>query len=300
MGEGCRAGGEHCEGDPAADRGPFAHLVLVESEAALGVLECGLDGPAEPGDADQPGETGALGVLGQVGQVVGVLVLAPVPADQQALLTLGPSRVEREVAPGVDPLAARASPGGSVRPVPGRDLLGEVLDPHRLDRGVGPGLAVLADFEHVGDALGLGAAPHRFASAVDGVAGQGGGDLARGDAAGQDLFGLNEFRGEADLLGDPDGGHPLRIGRPGFGQVELVVDQVAAVGGGPGGEDGHGHVLDAARGAGVLPLDADGVLAFLQVAGLVENEPVRAARRSAPRPRRPRYRGRRPRPRPRR
>ena len=74
------------------------------------------------------------------------------------------------------------------------------------------------------------------------------------------------------VVGNARGGHPLRIGCPGFGQVELVVDQVAAVGGGPGGEDGHGRVLDAACGAGVLPLDADGVLAFLQVAGLVEYE----------------------------
>jgi hypothetical protein len=54
------AGGEQGKGDPAADRPPGAHLVLVKSEAALGVLERGLDRPTESGDADQPAGSSRL------------------------------------------------------------------------------------------------------------------------------------------------------------------------------------------------------------------------------------------------
>lgn len=90
------------------DRGPFAHLVLVESEAALGVLEGRLDRPAKSGDADQQRQSGSAARLGQVGQVVGVLVLTAVPADQQVPFACGSGRVEGEIAPGRRP-AVRAS-----------------------------------------------------------------------------------------------------------------------------------------------------------------------------------------------
>ena len=66
--------------------------MLVEPEAALGVLEGRLDRPAESGDPDQPGQAAGR-VFGQVGQVVGALVLAAVPADQQSPLTAGPCGV---------------------------------------------------------------------------------------------------------------------------------------------------------------------------------------------------------------
>src|SRR5271170_2638295 len=68
-------GGEHGEGDPPVPGGPAADLVLVQPGDALAGLEVFLDGPAEPGDADQGGQRDRVRSVAAVeGQFPGVLV----------------------------------------------------------------------------------------------------------------------------------------------------------------------------------------------------------------------------------
>lgn len=78
---------------------------------------------------------------------------------------------------------------------------------------------------------------------------------------------------ELHLVGYPGRPAAFGIGAPGLpGQVEASVDQCPSLAGGVGEEDADLGVLDAAGGAGVLPLHSRRGTALLHETGLVDNE----------------------------
>lgn len=79
--------------------------------------------------------------------------------------------------------------------------------------------------------------------------------------------------GELHRLGYPGRGAAFRVIGPGvFREVEPSVDQGPAPAGGQGEEHADLGVLDASRGAGVLPLHPCRGLALLEEAGLVHDQ----------------------------
>jgi hypothetical protein len=59
---------------------------------------------------------------------------------------------------------------------------------------------------------------------------------------------------------------------PGFGQVDLPVDQCGPAAGGVGQVDGHLRVLDPACCAGVLALGRQGEITLLEVTSVVQDQ----------------------------
>src|SRR4051795_1904261 len=78
--------------------------------------------------------------------------------------------------------------------------------------------------------------------------------------------------GERDRRRHASPRSPRRIARPALGQVEGAVDQRPAVAAGVTQEDADLAILDAARGAAVLPLHADRLRPLLHEPGLVQHQ----------------------------
>jgi hypothetical protein len=163
-----------------------------------------------------------------------------------------------------------ADPGGQSLPRPGRQAGGQFIDPP-------PALAdrdapVAGDGQHVADFPVLKGAAQGWVGAVDLVAG----DPARGDAGvqggGDHVRGQGRLGGEADVRRDAGGGAPVGVVHPPLGQVQGPVDQ------GVPGRRGVGQVhrdlgvLHPSGGPGVLTLHTHGLVAALEVAGLVDHE----------------------------
>jgi hypothetical protein len=82
----------------------------------------------------------------------------------------------------------------------------------------------------------------------------------------------NGFGGELDVVADRGGPAAVPVGGPRLGQIQLPVDQGAALAGGVGEEHTELAVLDPPRGTGVLALHAGGFEALLQEPGLVDDQ----------------------------
>jgi len=167
-------------------------------------------------------------------------------------------------------VAFAAAPAGVGLPARSRDQGGDGVHAHRP--GVGWHPPVGRDLQYVAQAvLAHGAAQVRV-GAVDLVAGHPGRRRAGLHRAADHRSGERRLGRELDLVRDAGLPAALLVLGPRPRQVERAVDQRMAAARSVGEEDRDLGVLDPSRGAGVLPLHPDRLLALLQIAGLVHHQ----------------------------
>jgi hypothetical protein len=183
--------------------------------------------------------------------------------------------VAADVDPGPVVVARALRTGSGAVPLPGRDgqAVGEDIGAYGSAALADPDPGGAGDGHHVADAAHLQAGPQAGVLAVGFVTGHPGGGDAGVQRGGDHLPGQAGLGRELHLVGYPGRVAALVIGAPGaLGQIELAVDQCPSPVGGQGEEDADLRVLDASRGAGVLPLHARRGPALLHKAGLVHDQ----------------------------
>ena len=132
--------------------------------------------------------------------------------------------------------------------------------------------AVGRDLQHVPEPVLAHRAAQGRVGAVDLVAGHPPGRDTGLHRAGDHRCSQRGFGRELDAVRNAGSRAPAWVGGPGLRQVQRPVDQRVPPRCSVGEEDGDLGVLDASRGAGVLTLHPDRLVAFLHVAGLIDNQ----------------------------